>query len=107
MGNGITLNAMKYPVRKRENFFSDFIFTYHKDYRNVIRYFDHHNDPGILEGGDIFVYNDKTLVIGKSERTTLSAIKALAKNLAKTKTSFEKIVVINVPPMPNLMHLDT
>lgn len=107
IGNGISLNAMKYPVRKRENFFSDFIFNHHKDYRKTTRYFDYHNDLGILEGGDIFVYNQTTLVIGKSERTTLEAIQALAQNLIKNQTNFTTIVIINVPAMPNLMHLDT
>ena len=110
IGNGITLNAMKYQVRKRENFFSDFIFTHHRDYQNVIRYFDHNDEVaklGTLEGGDIFVYNDKTLVIGLSERTTFDAITLVATNLIKQKSGFEKIFAIKVPPMPNLMHLDT
>ena len=110
IGNGVTLNAMKYPVRKRENFFSDFIFTHHRDYQNVIRYFDHNDQAAklcTLEGGDIFVYNDKTLVIGLSERTTFDAITLFATNLIEQKSGFEKIFAIKVPPMPNLMHLDT
>ena len=110
IGNGITLNAMKYPVRKRENFFSDFIFNHHHDYKNVIRYFDHNDQVAklcTLEGGDIFVYNDKTLVIGLSERTTFDAITLVATSLIEQKSGFEKIFAIKVPPMPNLMHLDT
>lgn len=108
IGNGVSINAMKYTVRKRELLFTNLIFTHNAKYKNTPRYFDFANDQGLIEGGDIFVYNSKTLVIGKSERTNLEAIMAIAKNIkANPDCKFEKIVAINVPPMPNLMHLDT
>ena len=108
IGNGVSINAMKYTVRKRELLFTNLIFTHNTKYKNTPRYFDFANDEGLIEGGDIFIYNSKTLVIGKSERTNLEAIMAIAKNIkANPDCKFEKIVAINVPPMPNLMHLDT
>lgn len=108
IGNGVSINAMKYTVRKRELLFTNLIFTHNTKYKNTPRYFDFANDEGLIEGGDIFIYNTKTLVIGKSERTNLEAIMAIAKNIkANPDCKFEKIVAINVPPMPNLMHLDT
>lgn len=108
IGNGVSINAMKYPVRKRELLFTTLIFTHHPRYKNTPRYFDFTADAGTIEGGDIFIYNSKTLVIGKSERTTLEAIVAIARNIqANRECSFEKIVAVNVPALPNLMHLDT
>nr|4E4J_A Chain A, Arginine deiminase [Malacoplasma penetrans HF-2]4E4J_B Chain B, Arginine deiminase [Malacoplasma penetrans HF-2]4E4J_C Chain C, Arginine deiminase [Malacoplasma penetrans HF-2]4E4J_D Chain D, Arginine deiminase [Malacoplasma penetrans HF-2]4E4J_E Chain E, Arginine deiminase [Malacoplasma penetrans HF-2]4E4J_F Chain F, Arginine deiminase [Malacoplasma penetrans HF-2]4E4J_G Chain G, Arginine deiminase [Malacoplasma penetrans HF-2]4E4J_H Chain H, Arginine deiminase [Malacoplasma pen len=108
MGNGVSINCMKYPTRKREVIFSRFVFTNNPKYKNTPRYFDIVGNNGTIEGGDIFIYNSKTLVIGNSERTNFAAIESVAKNIQANKDcTFERIVVINVPPMPNLMHLDT
>lgn len=108
IGNGISLNSMKYKTRKREVLFSKFIFTHNKKYKNVPRYFDEDSTELTIEGGDIFIYNEETLVIGNSERTNHKAIISIAKNIKNNKEcKFKKIIVINVPPMPNLMHLDT
>lgn len=107
VGNGVTINKMKYKTRCRETIFADFIFTKNEKYKNTPTYFDR-NEKFTVEGGDIFIYNDSTLVIGVSERTEMKAIKKIAENIKKNKNcKFSKIVAINVPPMPNLMHLDT
>ena len=108
IGNGVSINAMKYNVRKRELLFTTFIFSHNSKYKNTPRYFDFANDHGLIEGGDIFIYNSKTLVIGKSERTNLEAIQTIAQNIKNNPDcKFERVIAINVPPMPNLMHLDT
>lgn len=108
IGNGITINVMKYKTRKREVIFPRFIFTHNDKYKQTPRYFDIVGSKGTIEGGDIFIYNSKTLVIGNSERTNHEAILSVAKNIKDNKEcKFEKIIAINVPPMPNLMHLDT
>ncbi|MEA4115448.1 arginine deiminase family protein [Mycoplasma sp. 744] len=106
-GNGISLNNMKYVVRKRETIFAEFIFSIHPSYKSTPHWFDR-LDNGSIEGGDVFVYNKDTLVIGVSERTNKEAILTIAKHIQDNKEAkFKKIVAINVPPMPNLMHLDT
>lgn len=108
IGNGISINIMKYPTRKREIIFSRFVFTHNEKYKNTPRYFDIEGNKGTIEGGDVFVYNEETLVIGNSERTNIDAIMSIAKNIkANPECKFKKIIAINVPPMPNLMHLDT
>lgn len=107
VGNGISLHHMKYVTRQRETIFSEFIFDNHPNYKDVPRWFDR-KDEGRIEGGDVFIYNSKTLVIGVSERTNKEAIKVMARKIqADNETTFERIFAINVPPMPNLMHLDT
>ncbi|ADE19892.1 arginine deiminase family protein [Mycoplasma crocodyli] len=106
-GNGISLNNMKYVTRKRETIFSEFIFENHPDYKTTPHWFDR-LDKGNIEGGDVFIYNRTTLVIGISERTNKDALLTIANNIKSNKESkFERIVAVNVPPMPNLMHLDT
>ena len=61
-----------------------------------------------IEGGDVFIYNNDTLVVGVSERTDLETITLLAKNIkANKECEFKRIVAINVPKWTNLMHLDT
>ena len=107
VGNGIVVSSMKYPVRKRETLFIWFIFTYHPVYKHTPQYLDRNNEFTI-EGGDVFPYNDDTLVIGVSDRTKIESIKDLAKHLYESKDSkFKRIVAINVPHKWNLMHLDT
>ncbi|KKB26882.1 Arginine deiminase [Mycoplasmopsis meleagridis] len=106
-GNGISLNNMKYVVRKRETIFAEFIFSIHPEYKQTPHWFDR-LDKGNIEGGDVFIYNKDTLVIGVSERTNKEAILTIAEHIKNNKEAkFKKIVAINVPPMPNLMHLDT
>ena len=107
VGNGLTLHYMKHNVRRREVLFSEFIFKNNERFQNVPKYIL--PKKGLeIEGGDVFVYNKNTLVIGVSDRTKMSTIKELAKNVKQNKEcTFNRIFAINVPKMPNLMHLDT
>lgn len=108
VGNGITLHNMKYPTRKRETIFAQWIFNTHPEYKEVPKYIEERDGKLTIEGGDVFIYTDDVLAIGVSERTNMPAIKRIAKNIKNNKDChFKKIVAINVPPMGNLMHLDT
>ncbi len=107
VGNGITLHKMKYKTRQRETIFAQWIFAHHPDYVGTPMYYDR-KYKNTVEGGDIFIYSKDVLAIGVSERTGMDAIKQIAYNIAKNKEcKFKKILCINVPPMGNLMHLDT
>ncbi|MGX9340844.1 arginine deiminase [Mycoplasma sp. 128] len=107
VGNGVTIHFMRYKVRQRETLFSLFVFKNHPKLVNTPIYYE----PSLklsIEGGDVFVYNEKTLVIGVSERTDLDTIELLAKNIkANPEAKFTRIVGVNVPKWTNLMHLDT
>ena len=107
IGNGVTIHFMRYKVRQRETSFSRFIFTNHPKLMKTPWYYD----PSMklsIEGGDVFIYNNDTLVVGVSERTDLQTITLLAKNIkANKECEFKRIVAINVPKWTNLMHLDT
>lgn len=107
VGNGVTIHQMKYSIRRREVIFSEFILNHNPRFINTPKYIIPTSSYDI-EGGDIFVYDKKTLVVGISERTKMISIKLLAKNIKKNQqASFKKIYAINVPKLPHLMHLDT
>lgn len=107
VGNGITLHKMKYKTRQRETIFAQWIFANHPDYKDTPKYYNR-TESNTVEGGDIFIYNKDVLAIGVSERTGKEAIQKIAKNIQANKDcKFKKILCINVPPMGNLMHLDT
>ncbi|ASI53629.1 arginine deiminase [Metamycoplasma hyosynoviae] len=107
VGNGVTIHYMRYKVRQRETLFSRFVFRNHPKLTSTPWYYD----PAMklsIEGGDVFIYNNDTLVVGVSERTDLDTITLLAKNIkANKECEFKRIVAINVPKWTNLMHLDT
>ncbi|ACF07590.1 arginine deiminase [Metamycoplasma arthritidis] len=107
VGNGVTIHYMRYKVRQRETLFSRFVFSNHPKLVNTPWYYDPAEGLSI-EGGDVFIYNNDTLVVGVSERTDLQTITLLAKNIkANKECEFKRIVAINVPKWTNLMHLDT
>jgi len=107
VGNSIVVSSMKHFIRKRETIFAWFIFTYHPIYKNTEKLLER-DAKNTIEGGDVFPINGNTLMIGCSERTQLRSIKNLALKIANSvNTNFKEIYVVNVPHVPNLMHLDT
>ncbi|MEG2198537.1 MAG: arginine deiminase family protein, partial [Malacoplasma sp.] len=73
IGSGVSINKMKYITRRRETIFCDFIFSKNKDYKSTSQFYSR-NDKCTIEGGDIFIYNEETLVVGVSERTQMNSI---------------------------------
>ena len=86
IGNGVSINKMKYETRRRETIFSEFIFTYHPVYKDTPKYYNR-NSSGTIEGGDIFIYNSETLVIGLSERTSKKAIIQILKKIRNVNSN--------------------
>ena len=59
-----------------------------------------------FEGGDLLVVDDKTVLIGHSERTSLGGVMALVKELLE-RTTVEHVLMVNLPKERYCMHLDT
>lgn len=106
LGNGVMISKMHSAVRQRETFFIDFIFQHHFAYKKVPIYYSN-KQTSSLEGGDVFVINAKTIIVGMSQRSQKEAIDAFAYNLQKHQTSFVNLYVFDIPKQKNLMHLDT
>jgi arginine deiminase len=108
IGNGISLNKMYSITRSRETIFADYIFKYHKDFKdNVDLLYDRQN-PFNIEGGDILNLSENVLAIGISQRTSPDAIDLIAKNIFyHHNTSIDTILAFDIPRTRAFMHLDT
>ncbi|EYE89397.1 arginine deiminase [Fervidicella metallireducens AeB] len=108
IGNGLTLNRMKTEARRRETLFLKYIHKYNNRFNKAdVPLWYNRTMPFSLEGGDELVLSDKVVAIGCSERTSSEAIEIVAKNLFDGGTSFEKILVFEIPKCRAFMHLDT
>ncbi|PQZ54955.1 arginine deiminase [Bacillus sp. MYb209] len=108
VGDGLTINKMREPARRRESLFMEYIIKYHPRFAN-------HNVPIWLdrdykfpiEGGDELILNEETIAIGVSARTSAKAIERLAKNLFSRQNKIKKVLAIEIPKCRAFMHLDT
>ncbi len=108
IGNGVSLNKMRFPTRNRETIYADYIFRYHPDFAGLITRYSDRTSPFNIEGGDICVLSDKVLGVGISQRTSPDAIEQLAKKLFATKDeSFKTVLAFSIPVSRAFMHLDT
>ncbi|WP_410984386.1 arginine deiminase [Bacillus cereus] len=108
IGDGLTINKMREPARRRESLFMEYIIKHHPRFAN-------HDVPVWLdrdykfpiEGGDELILNEETIAIGVSARTSAKAIERLAKNLFSRQNKIKKVLAIEIPKCRAFMHLDT
>ncbi|WP_244169957.1 MULTISPECIES: arginine deiminase [Listeria] len=108
IGNGLSINQMSQPARKRESYFMKFIATHHPAFfkKNAPIWFDRDNRYA-LEGGDEIVLSEKALAVGISERTDPRAIQMLATNLFQKHQGIRQVIAFELPKERAFMHLDT
>lgn len=107
IGNGISLNKMYSTVRDREAIYAEYIFNYHPEYKDTVKYYNRYNSYNI-EGGDILVLNEHILAIGISQRTLPESIEHLACNIFRDpECSIDTVLAFNIPNSRAFMHLDT
>lgn len=105
--NGVSINHMYSKTRNRETIYAEYIFNYHPDYKDTIKYYDRTNKYHI-EGGDISVLNSQTVIVGLSQRTEELAVIELAKSIFNnTNSTIENIIIFSIPKKRACMHLDT
>ena len=108
VGNGIFMNRMHFPTRRRETIYADYIFNYHPDYKGIVKRYYGRNLHASIEGGDILNLTADTLAIGISERTSPDAIEVAAQNLFNDPDGkIRKILAFDIPSARAFMHLDT
>lgn len=106
--DGVSINCMRTPTRRRETIFAQYIFNYHPVYKDTsISKWYSRNDGYSIEGGDELILTDKTMAMGVSSRTDLEAVKKMAKKLFDSNKSFEKVLAFIIPSTRAFMHLDT
>lgn len=108
IANGISINRMKEPVRRRESMFIKYIIEHHPLFtsHHIPIWFNRDNQFS-LEGGDQLVLSKEVVAIGISERSTPTAIESIAHNLFKNQASINKVIAIEIPKTRAFMHLDT
>lgn len=107
IGDGVCVNHMRMRARRRESLLMKYIVKYNKDFApgEVNLWYDY-DDVESLEGGDIMILNNHTLIVGLSQRTSALGIQTLAKRLLGD-SGFHRIVVFDIPKRRAFMHLDT
>ena len=107
IGEGLTINRMHWPARRRESLFLQYIIAHHPRFKDaqVPVWYDRDNHFS-MEGGDELVLSRTTMAIGISERTTAEAIETMATKLF-AGSEFTKVIAIEIPKSHAFMHLDT
>ncbi|MBQ7307477.1 MAG: arginine deiminase [Clostridia bacterium] len=107
IGNNISLNKMYSVTRCRETIYGKYIFEYHPKYKGTKLLYNREETTSI-EGGDIIVLSEETLIVGVSQRTQASSIEKLAMNLFyKLDTKYKTVLAFSIPKFRTFMHLDT
>lgn len=107
IGNGVAIGNLSSIIRAKEALLPRFVFNHHPSFKNVKDsiYFDGTNDFH-LEGGDVLILNEETLLIGISKRTHPIAIEQLSQKLL-AQSGFKKVIALKIPRNRAFMHLDT
>jgi arginine deiminase len=106
--DGVTINSMTTPARRREAMHLDAIYRYHPLFAETEhrRWSDDLGGPAQLEGGDIIVIGNGCVMIGMGERSRPAAVELLARRLfaAGAATS---VIAVSLPARRSSLHLDT
>jgi len=107
IGQGLTINKMHYPARRRESLFMKYIIEHHPRFADTrIPTWYTRDKRFSVEGGDILVLSKDTVAIGISERTSAEAIETIADRLLG-EGGFQQVIAIEIPRIRAFMHLDT
>ena len=107
VGNGVSIHHMSTMARRREALLLQYMFKYSKSFApdGTNLWYDY-DQAYSIEGGDVLVLSDEIVAIGLSQRTTVAGIEQFAKNILDEST-FQKILVFDIPKCRAFMHLDT
>ena len=109
---GVTINPMAKPARRYESMITEVIYRFHP-------MFNAHGPVNVwfggsaqdwgrahIEGGDVEVLGNGTVMVGLSERTSHQAVSMLARSLFRAGAA-EKVLTVGLPKARSFMHLDT
>ncbi|PZF91145.1 arginine deiminase [Listeria ivanovii] len=108
IGNGVTINKMFQPARRRESMFMELILQHHPRFnKQEISIWINRAAQFPLEGGDELILNEETILIGVSERTDARAVEQLAEILFSRGAKIKRVLAVEIPETRSFMHLDT
>lgn len=107
---GVTINPMAKPARQRESLHTRAIYRFHPLFvGNATLLYgddDEAHQPATIEGGDVHVIGNRTVLIGMGERTTPMAVEIVSKALFASGQA-ERVIAVELPHSHAFMHLDT
>lgn len=107
IGSGLTVSKMKYPVRRREPLFVEYIMGHHGQFASSqVPMWYGREERFSLEGGDQLVLSPDTVAIGISQRTTAEAIETATIAMFKN-SDIKRVIAFEIPKNHTFMHLDT
>ncbi len=109
--DGVSINPMAKPARKRETINSQVVYSFHPLFRGSQFRYLYGNDslahePATIEGGDVTVIGNRSVMIGMGERTTPQGVETLARSLFAAGT-VDTVIAVELPRERAFMHLDT
>lgn len=112
MGDTVSLNLMQSPARAPETVLARWFFRHHPDFKDVVIHdLNDAADPEAcrIEGGDIIVLNEETIIVGISQRTGEQGVAYLAQKLFEKGgvRNLQYVIGLEIPSKRAFMHLDT
>ncbi len=110
--NGVTINPMYWPARRKETLHLTAIYKYHPAFKDgdfKIWWGDppeQNRGSATLEGGDVMPVGQGIVLIGMGERTTYQGVSQVAQQLFTNNTA-TRVIAAKMPPDRASMHLDT
>lgn len=111
IGDGLMLSVLATPARQPESTLVRAVYEHHPMFAGSdipILFGDGPDEhfPASIEGGDVLVLSETTVMVGLGERTTPAAVELLARNLFERST-VERVIVVHLRKERAVMHLDT
>jgi arginine deiminase len=111
MFGGVSINPMAFPARRRETLHLEVVYRHHPLFATVdfpVWYggddLDHY--PAFVEGGDLLVAGNRSLLVGMGERTSPQGVEALARVMFEAGV-LDLVIALELPKTRAYMHLDT
>ena len=108
---GVSINPMAKLARQRETLHSRAVYRYHPMFADAdfVTYYgddDLEHLPASVEGGDVHVIGNGTVMIGMGERTSPMGAEVLSRHLFASGQA-GRVIAVELPKVRSMMHLDT
>jgi arginine deiminase len=106
--HGVSVHAMAKPARRREALHLELIYRYHPLFTALEppMWSEGLDSPLALEGGDILVLGNGSLLVALSERSGPAAVESYATRLFSANAA-ERVLVVTLPAGRATIHLDS
>ncbi|MEI8081859.1 MAG: arginine deiminase [Actinomycetes bacterium] len=110
--NGLSVHPMAKEARRREVFNSRTVWNFHPEFAGKLKFWygndDADHQPATVEGGDVLVIGNRTIMIGMGERSSPQGIGMLVHGYFNDPDNLvDRVIVVELPKSHAFMHLDT